>query len=129
MHTVGTKFKDIACCKLGCILALEIQHGKVCMRDQWHVAQLGATAACTLCLIKEAEGPGIGNGLTGIQGDEWFGSVCALGKAGYKAVVQVKMNSGLYPKVFITEALKDAPGAVWIVLKAMHHGIPLMTIG
>ena len=39
------------------------------------------------------------------------------------------MNSGLYPKAFITEALKDAPGGVWIVLKAMYYGIPLMAIG
>ena len=77
-------------------------------------------------------GPSIGHGLSGVQGDAWFGSVCAagaLGEAGYKAVLQVKMNSRLYPKAFIMEALKDAPGRVWIVLKAIYCGIPLMAIG
>ena len=35
----------------------------------------------------------------------------------------------MYPKAFITEALKDVPGGVWIVLKAIYCGIPLMAIG
>ena len=130
--TIGTELKDIAYCKLGCILALEIQHGKVGMRDQRHVTQLGAAAACTLHLMEEAKEPSIGDSLSGVQGDAWFGSVHAagaLGEAGYKAVLQVKTNSGLYPKVFIMKALKDAPGGVSIVLKAMYHGISLMVSG
>jgi len=32
----GTEFKNIACCKIGCLLALEIQRGKEGMRMQRH---------------------------------------------------------------------------------------------
>jgi hypothetical protein len=51
----GTEFKNIACCTLGCILALEIQRGKEPMRASRHCARLGATAACTLRLMEEAQ--------------------------------------------------------------------------
>ena len=60
-----------------------------------------------------------GQQCSGIKGDAWFGSVaCAaeLSVRGYQAVLQVKTNSGLYPKAFIEEQLKNAPGGVKIVL-------------
>ena len=97
--TIGTKFKDIACCKLGCILALEIQHGKVGMRDQWHVTQFWATAACTLHLMEEAKGPSIGGGLSEVQGDAWFGYVHAAG------ALQARQDTKL----------------LWIVPQGVHH--------
>ncbi len=46
LFPLGTEFKNIACCRIGCILALEIQRGKEGMRAQRHCATLGATAAC-----------------------------------------------------------------------------------
>jgi hypothetical protein len=64
--------------------------------------------------------------------DDWFGSIkaaVALAKTGFKAVLQVKTGHGLYPKKFIEDTLKDAPGGVWIVLEAIHEGIPLLAIG
>jgi hypothetical protein len=68
----------------------------------------------------------------GLRADAWFGSVkaaVALAKKGFKAVLQVKTGHGLYPKKFIEDTLKDAPGGVWIVLEAIHEGIPLLAIG
>ncbi len=62
------------------------------MRVQRHCAALGATAACTLRLMKEAtDGDSRVGG--GVRGDAWFGSVkaaTAFAQKGYKAVLQVK---------------------------------------
>jgi hypothetical protein len=44
----GTELKNIACCKIGCMLALELQHGKEGMRLEQYYDTLGATAAYTL---------------------------------------------------------------------------------
>jgi hypothetical protein len=68
-----------------------------------------------------------------VQGDAWFGSVkaaAALGTKGHRAVLQVKNNSGLFPKAFITDALENDPVGVHIVLKGTaHNGIELIAIG
>jgi hypothetical protein len=68
-----------------------------------------------------------------VQGDAWFGSVraaAALGAKGHRAVLQVKNNSGLFPKSFIMDALENAPGGVHIVLKGTApNGIELVAIG
>jgi len=53
----------------------------------------------------------------------------ALEKKGYEAVLQVKTGHGLFPKKFIEETLKEAPGGVWTVLESIHDGIPLIAIG
>jgi hypothetical protein len=127
----GTEFKNIACCKIGCILALELQCGKEGMRLEKCVDTLGATAACTLQLMEEAQRNDNRTG-AGLRADAWFGSVkaaVALAKKGYKAVLQVKTGRGLFPKKFIESALEDAPGGVWIVLEATHEGVPLKAIG
>jgi hypothetical protein len=131
LFPLGTEFKNIACCRIGCILVLEIQCGKEGMRAQRHCATLGATAACMLRLMEEAQN-GDNRVGAGVQGDAWFGSVntaTALGQKGYKAVLQVKTAHGLFPKKFIEDMLKDAPGGVWIVLQSTFQGIPLILIG
>jgi hypothetical protein len=88
VFSLGTEFKNIACCRIGCILALEIQRGKKGMRAQRHCAALGATAACMLQLMEEATGGDI-RVVDGVQGNAWFGSVkaaTALAQKGDKAV-------------------------------------------
>jgi hypothetical protein len=127
----GTEFKNIACCTLGCILALEIQRGKEPMRASRHCARLGATAACTLRLMEEAQRGDARMG-AGVRSDAWFGSVkaaSALAEQGYKAVLQIKTGHGLYPKKYIETALEGAPGGVWIVLESIYQGTPLVAIG
>ena len=49
---------------------------------------------------------------------------------GHEGVFQVKQNSALYPKSFIEEAFKEAPGGVHIVLKgSAPNGVPLVAVG
>ena len=71
-----------------------------------------------------------------VKGDAWFGSVravCAICTAdvGANAVFQVKNNSRAFPKKFIKEKLKDAPGGTSIVLKAVDPDtkVELVAIG
>ena len=52
-----------------------------------------------------------------------------VGIRGHEGVFQVKTNSALYPKSFIKEALKEAPGGVHIVLKgSAPNGVPLVAV-
>jgi hypothetical protein len=111
------------------MVGLELQRGKEGMREGEYCDTLGATAACTLRLTELALD---GNSECGIMGDAWFGSVkaaVALSKKGYKSILQVKTGHGLFPKKFIDDTLKDAPGGVWIVLESVHQQVPLLAIG
>jgi len=129
---LGTEFKTITCAILGVLLAMEIQRGKEGMKSKQFNSEIGATAGCTLRLAKAAHPVVEGEPEVRVDADAWFGSVrcaAALAKEGYKTVLQVKSNSGLFPKTFIEEALEDAPGGVKIVLKATYHDIPLIAIG
>jgi hypothetical protein len=99
------------------------------MRNGQYCDTIGATSACTLRLTELALE---GNSNWGIMGDTWFGSVKAaavVAKKGYKTILQVKTGHGLYPKKYIDDALKDAPGGVWIVLESLHRNVPLVAIG
>ncbi len=52
------------------------------------------------------------------------------GEHGGQAVLQVKVNKSLYPKDFIDDALKDAPGGLSFVLTGIApNGIRLIAIG
>ena len=112
--------KSVACTKTGAMLHLEIQRGKEGMKTARHNSSMGATAGCTL---RAMEGCAVnGQPCKGIKGDAYFGSVvCAseLSVRNYEAVLQVKQNTGFYPKAFIEEHLKNAPGGVKIVLSAL----------
>jgi hypothetical protein len=81
------------------------------MKDADYQVELGATAACTIRLLESSIDEEDQRKHT-VQGDAWFGSVqaaAALGAKGHRAVLQVKNNSGLFPKSFITDALENAP--------------------
>ena len=129
---LGTEFKTITCAILGVLLAMEIQRGKEGMKSKQFNSEIGATAGCTLRLAKAAHPVVEGEPEVRVDADAWFGSVrcaAALAKEGYKTVLQVKSNSGLFPKTFIEKALEDAPGGVKIVLKGSYHDVPLIAIG
>ncbi len=90
------------------------------MKTARYNSSIGATAGCTLRAIESCAVNG--QLCRGIKGDAYFGSVvCAseLPIQNYKAVLQVKQNKGFYPKAFIVEHLKNAPGGVKIVLFAL----------
>ncbi len=95
------------------------------MKDKLHVAELGVTAACTVRLLEDAQSGD--DQIALLQADAWFGSV-AVGKQGHQAVLQVKTGHALYPKKFINDTLKDAPGGVWIALESILEGIPLIAM-
>ena len=111
---------------------MEIQRGKEVMKDKRHNRELGVTAGCTLhrledTIIENEHQP------RGIHGDAWFGSVrtaSEVGSRGHEGVFQVKQYSALYPKDFISKALKTAPGGVPIVLEGTTpNGVPLIALG
>lgn len=99
---------------------MEIQRGKEGIKSAKFNEQMGATAGCTLRLLL--------NTISlqeqhkhGVRGDAWFGSVNTanqVGLCGHESVFQVKQYHSLFPKDFIEEALKEAPGGVHIVLKS-----------
>ena len=101
------------------------------MKGQKHQKELGATAACTM---RAGEGTTqVKEAVTVLKGDAWFGSVKAAAAAkerGMEAMCQVKSNHGLFPKEFIEEALKDAPGGCHVVLEGQHpNGSDLIAMG
>ena len=101
------------------------------MKTEQYFQQMGATAACTVCLgegtIQNKDASTI------IIGDAWFGSVRAAVEAadgGMQAMLQVKSNHGLYPQYYIQEHLKDSPGGTHIVLEGTYpRGHALVSIG
>jgi hypothetical protein len=122
----------LACPVTECLLVLELQRGKVGMANATYQVELEATAACIVRLLDASIGEEDERKHT-VQGDAWFGSIraaAALGAKGHRAVLQVKNNSGLFPKAFITDALENDPVGVHIVLKGTaHNGIELIAIG
>jgi len=68
----------------------------------------------------------------GIRGDAWFGSVRAaieVGIRGHEGVFQIKTYHASYPKVLIEEALKDAPGSVFIAQEGTTKDeVPLVAL-
>ena len=128
---LGTEYKTICCPITGVMTYMEIQRGKEGMKNMHLQKELGATTACT---IRCAEGSHQGDThlKAVVKGDAWFGSVkCAveLAKRGRAFVGQIKSNHSLFPKKYIEEKLKDAPGGAHIVLKGTYQEVELIAIG
>jgi hypothetical protein len=130
---LGTEFKSAACPITGVIRSLEIQRGKQGMSSMKYNNAIGATAGCTLRLLEEAIPEEDKANTHGVRGDAWFGSVknaSELGIRGYECVFQIKNYNTLFPKDFIDEALKNAPGGVSIILEAKApNEVPLVAVG
>jgi hypothetical protein len=91
------------------------------MANKKYYSLIGATAGCTLRLAKETIAEDDESERHGVCGDTWFGSVktaSELATRRFECMLQVKQYHALYPKDFIEEALKDAPGGVAIFWKA-----------
>jgi hypothetical protein len=109
----GTEFKTAACPITGAMRFMEIQRGKEGMKPQQFNKEIGATAGCTLRLLLNAIPPQMAGVKHGIRGDAWFGSVRTANEValrGHEAVFQIKQYHAGFPKEYIEEALKDAPG-------------------
>ena len=117
---LGTEFKSTGCCITGVMRCLEIQRGKKGMSAQKYNETFGATVGCSLLLTEQTISPENAASTHGLRGDAWFGSVKAASQMavrGHQCCFQVKGYSALYPKEYIEDALKDAPGGVFIALQ------------
>jgi hypothetical protein len=112
---------------------MEIQRGKEGMKTAKFNATMGATAGCTTRLLLNSIPQEEQRAKHGIRGDAWFGSVNTaneVGIRGHEGVFQVKQYHNLFPKEFIEDALKEAPGGVHIVLQGMTKDeVKLVAIG
>lgn len=52
-EALGTEFKCASCTVTGCMLNIELQHGREGMKTANHNAHFGAIAGCTLRLTEE----------------------------------------------------------------------------
>jgi len=111
---------------------MEIQRGKDGMKNKKFHQEVGATASCTLRLLLETV-PIESDAPHGIRADAWFGSVrtaSEVARRGHEGIFQVKQYHSLFPKAFIEEALKDAPGGVHIILEGTTQcEVPLIAVG
>ena len=128
---LGTEYKTVCCPNTGVMTYMEIQRGKEGMKNMRLQRELGATAACT---IRCAEGSHQGGETlkATVKGDAWFGSVkcaVALSQRGRAFVGQIKSNHSLFPKDYIEDKLKDAPGGTHIVLKATYQEVDIIAVG
>jgi len=112
---------------------MEIQRGKEGMKTQKFNSDVGATAGCTLRLLLNTIPHEKGSIKHGIRADAWFGSVktaSEVSRRGHEAVFQVKQYHSLFPKAFIEETLKDAPGGVHIALEGKTQcEVTLIAVG
>jgi hypothetical protein len=101
---------------------MEIQRGKEGKKSQKFNIDIGATAGCTLRLLlnkipQEKEGV-----RHCIRVDAWFGSFHTANEValmGHDGIFQIKQYHALFPKDYIEEALKQAPGSIHILLDGM----------
>ena len=136
---LGTEFKNIADTVTGIMLYLEIQRGKMPMREQPYTREHGGTTACTMRIAEGAFG-GTGDKEEGdskiILGDSWFASVntCVqlqtkLSKP-HRFVGIVKTAHSRYPKQWIQNKMKHWPAGSHIVLEGhASEGVKLSAIG
>jgi hypothetical protein len=83
------------------------------MKSQKFNKEIGATAGCTLQLLLNTT-PQEKEGLRhDIRGDAWFGCVRTANEValrGHNGVFHIKQYHASFPKDYIEEALKEAPG-------------------
>lgn len=103
------------------------------MKSQDFNQQLGATTGCTLRLLLGCVPQEMSGIKHGVRGDAWFGSVRTANEValrGHDGVFQIKQYHSLFPKEYIEEALKDAPGGVHILLEGMTKDeVSLVALG
>jgi hypothetical protein len=112
---------------------IEIQRGKEGMKLKQLNKEVGAATGCTLRLLLNTIPPQSATDKHGVHGDAWFGSVRTaneVGIRGHEGVFQVKQYHTCFPKDFIEEALKEAPGGVHIILEGTTQDeVTLVTLG
>ena len=125
---LGTEFKVLCDASTGVFLVIEIQEGKLPMREKPLSAELGGCAGCSLRLA----GAGCAPGST-LLGDSWFGSVKtaeACAKKDIEFIGVVKTAHSLFPKKWLEASLKDkSAGSRLVLTGTTHDGHPLVATG
>ena len=75
LEPLGTDFKDSGCKIIRGLKFLELQRVKMGMRAKEFCNQLGATAACTIRIVKGGEQETLPGQKESVLQDSWFGSV------------------------------------------------------
>jgi len=129
LYFSGTEFKTSACPITGVIRHMEIQRGQEGMKTKQFNREVGATTGCTLRLLLNTIPPQSAS----VEHDAWFGSVRTaneVGLRGHEGIFQVKQYHACFPKDFIEEALKEAPGGFHILLEGTtQNEVPLVALG
>jgi hypothetical protein len=103
------------------------------MKSQGFNQQLGATTGCTLRLLLGCVPQEMSGIKHGVRGDAWFGSVRTANEValrGHDGVFQMNQHHSFFPKEYIEEALKDAPGGVHILLEGVTEDeVSLVALG
>ncbi len=103
------------------------------MKTKQFNKEVGATTGCTLRLLLNTIPPQSATIKHGVRGDAWFGSVRTaneVGLRGHEGVFQVKQYHSCFPKDFIEDALKEAPGGVHILLEGTTQDeVQLVALG
>jgi hypothetical protein len=111
---LGCEMKCVADADTGIMLFLEIQESKEAMKSKRHFSTLGATAACTLRAVEDAELTGIGRVLIG---DSWFASVktaVALRNVGTFFVGNVKTATKNFPQKALKDDMNGEVRGTWV---------------
>jgi hypothetical protein len=132
---LGTEFKTSVCPKLNVMTYMELCEGKDGMKSRPFHTKLGGTTACAVRMSQGTCQTDLDNKIEVVKGDLWFGSVktvlsikehCPKCK---EAVFQVKTAHKLFPKQFLEEVLKDAPGGMSLKLLSTYQGVHLIAVG
>ena len=150
---LGSEFKATCGTKVGNILKLEVQRGKVGMVNAKYNKKYGATTGCTLRLTEATQYCGTRSNERKMAAqnfkselfleDSWFGSVKAVEQqkcmhfdddgnpAGHEVIAALKTNSSLFPKKEIEEKMKDYPSGSQLVFvcKTPVNKVDLVAIG
>eukprot|EP00978_Attheya_sp_CCMP212_P038794 scaffold195902_cov98-Attheya_sp.AAC.1 len=148
---LGTECKNAACSVTGINLFLEIQRGKLPMRELEFNNPHKPCAACTLRLEKgslhcgqrfdaldyeAADGlpPDLNDDGDLFYGDSWFASVETAThtklKFNSEFVGPVKTAHSRFPRKFLEDKMKTWPGGTWLVLEGKgRENVDLLAIG
>jgi Transposase IS4 len=143
---LGTEFKNVACTASGLMIELELQEGKMPMREKEYSQLHGVTAATSLRLLQgtkrcgqvpiggededEPEEDTFDVGL----GDSWFCSVELVTQSWLRHRIAfagiVKTSHSRCPKEWLEKTMVDWPSGSHLVMEGIgEEGVPMIIIG
>ena len=129
----GTEFKAILCALTGMLLFIEIQRGKLPMRNAKYCDELKVTAATTMRLIEPVRRNESVSSDEVFLGDSWFASIDAAVNIKKKFqsnfIGVIKTSHAGYCKKYLEEKMKEWPAGSHLVLESTVNDVELLAIG